>query len=151
MADTLDRAKLFRSGGVSLTDLGITDGTNGQVLVTDGSGNLSFDTAASFQSGIPATTVTSSRILTSDDAGKLVRLEGGAGATLELFTFNQGDVITLYNSHTSSVALDVSNVTAIYAGSEAVTNGLVTLSSYALCILVCVGEGEFVVSGVGVS
>jgi len=46
--NTNSRASLFPTGNVSIADLGITDGTSGDVLTTNGSGVFSFATPSYF-------------------------------------------------------------------------------------------------------
>ena len=52
-----------------LTDLGITDGTNGQVLTTDGAGNFTFVDNTTSLTDLGITDGTTNQVLTTDGAG----------------------------------------------------------------------------------
>jgi len=82
----------------ALTDLSITDGSNGQVLTTDGAGNFSF---TSVSGGAAATGLTfvgddSSGTLIAD--GETVKIAGGTGIT----TAMSGDTLTITSSGSAS-------------------------------------------------
>ena len=74
------------SNTVGITEINVTDGTNGQVLTTDGAGNLSFTTA----SGGTSTTINNNannRIITGSDTADTLEAEANLtydGTTLDV-------------------------------------------------------------------
>jgi hypothetical protein len=146
MADTLDRAKLFRSGSVTIDDLGIADGTSGQLLATDGEGNLSFVSSA--DASLPVQASSSTLTLSAADSGKLITATAG-GVEIPANTFNQGDVVTIYNDSASTQAVVTSAVTCRFVGQANAATSY-TLGAYALVAVICVDTNTFVISGGGI-
>ena len=91
----------------TLTDLGISDGSNGDVLSTDGSGNFVFtsiDTSGGLQN-IFSSISTDSGSVTATSANTIVTLAGGT----DISTSAVGSTITI--AFTGTIPTDVSDLT----------------------------------------
>ena len=75
----------------ALTDLGISDGTNGQVLTTDGAGNFTFTTVSGGGGGTGLTFVGDDSTGTLISDGETIKIAGGTGIT----TAMSGDTLTI--------------------------------------------------------
>ena len=120
-----------------------SDGSSGQVLVTDGAGNLSFDYQGSVESYVADETVAIGdllRVVTSSDAGltpgRVIKSNASELSSSEflgasLVSGNQGDTITVatsgkVNVKFSSAPLSSSNGQRVYVST---TDGLGTLTA----------------------
>ena len=83
-------AALSSSIPTSLTDLGISDGTSGQVLSTDGSGNFTFTTVTSGGSGATNFLELNDTPSSYGTAGQVATINSG-GNGLEFTTITTGD------------------------------------------------------------
>jgi hypothetical protein len=83
----------------TLTDLGITDGTAGQVLTTDGSGSFTFSSVSSSNS-FTTISVSGQSDVVADTAADTLTLVAGTGITLT--TNATTDTITVTNSVTNT-------------------------------------------------
>ena len=100
----------------TLTDLGITDGTAGQVLTTNGSGTFTFSSVASSNSFTTISVAGQSDVV-ADTAADTLTLIAGTGITLTTNATN--DSITVTNS--------VSNTDTTYSVKASTTTGGATL------------------------
>jgi hypothetical protein len=78
----------------ALTDLSITDGSNGQVLTTDGAGNFTFTTVSGGGTSLPSQTGESGKYLTTDGTNlSWATVSGGAANTGDI-TFSGNELST---------------------------------------------------------
>lgn len=154
------------------------NGTNGQALTTDGSGNLSFTTVQAFDAdtaktdvaqtftaaqtfnagasdsngslrSVPQNSQTAAYTLVVGDVGKHVNITTG-GVTVPSGVFSAGDAVSIYNDSSSDQTVTQgSSVTLRLAGDG--TTGNKTLAGYGLCTVLCVASNEFVIAGTGLS
>ena len=82
-------------GATTLTDLGITDGTNGQVLTTDGSGGFTFTTVGGSNAGDVGTYIFAGR----NAVGGITQNSTYAGSTLISSGFAS---VSAYNDDTAA-------------------------------------------------
>jgi hypothetical protein len=94
------------SGSIGITELAVSDGTNGQVLTTNGSGTLSFATVSS---GSADTNYYLDGITRTDSTDTLVFSVNGA--TSQSYTFGS-NAFTSYTDHTEAGYLTTETYTA---------------------------------------
>jgi hypothetical protein len=86
--------------------------------------------------------------LVASDLGKVISTTGNV--TIPANIFSSGDPISVFNNTTTTKSLiPAVGVTLYYAGTS--LTGTRTLSTRAICTILCVGTNTFVVSGVGIS
>jgi hypothetical protein len=78
----------------ALTDLSITDGSNGQVLTTDGAGNFTFTTVSGGGTSLPSQTGESGKYLTTDGTNLSWATVSGGSASTGDFTFTGNEMST---------------------------------------------------------
>jgi len=124
-----------------------TDGTNGQGLVTDGSGTLSSCTVdgtnpVGFRN-VPVSS-NSTNTLVVGDVGKLLSVT--AGQTVPNSTFAAGDVVVIFNNSSSSITLTMSITTAYIAGTDT-DKATMTLATRGVATILFISGTVCVVSG----
>jgi hypothetical protein len=116
---TIDRAKLFRSGAVSIEDLNITDGSTGDVLTTNGSGVFSFTTP--FSGAYSSLTGTPTNVSTfTNDSGYITDYtvtEADVTAHQAALSITESQISDLQAYLTEVALADVTDVTTT-GGSE---------------------------------
>ncbi len=145
----------------------VTDGTAGQFLSTDGSGNLSFATGLSSGGalGTPSSGTLSSctvdgtnpvgfrnvpvssnstNTLVVGDVGKVLSVS--AGQTVPDATFAAGDVVVIFNNSSSSITLTMSITTAYIAGTDT-DKATMTLATRGVATILFISGTVCVVSG----
>ena len=129
-----------------------SDGTNGQVLTTNGSGTLSF---ASISAGsnnigylnIPAVgTKTSSYTLSTNDVGKYVQIGSGGSIVVPNSTFSEGDVVSIFNNTTGDRTITLSISTA-YIGGTNTNVSSVTLATRGIATIFFISSTLCVING----
>ena len=91
----------------------------------------------------------SSYTLQSSDNGKHISITSG-NITVPESTFSVGDVVTVFNNSSSSIAIQQgTNVTLRLAATSSTGNR--SLSLYGICTILCVASNVFVISGAGIS
>jgi hypothetical protein len=158
--------------------LPVDNGSDGQVLATNGTGTLSFATVQAFDANtaktdvaqtftaaqtfnagvsdaagnlraVPQNSQTGAYTLVVSDVGKHVNITTG-GITVPSGVFSTSDAVSIYNNSNSSQTITQgSSVTLRLAGDG--TTGNKTLAEYGLCTLLCVASNEFVIAGTGLS
>ncbi len=100
-------------------------------------------------SDVPQNSQTSAYTLVAGDNGKHINITTG-GVTVPNSVFSAGNVVSIYNNSGSNQTITQgTGVTLRLAGGSGVGNRV--LSQYGLCTVLCVGSGEFVISGAGLS
>lgn len=96
---------------------------------------------------IPQVNQSTSYTLQLTDVGKHVSTN--STTIIPPGVFSSGDVITIYNNSSSSIAINGPSVTMFFSGSNLTGNR--TLAQKGLCTVLCVGSNQFVVTGPGLS
>jgi hypothetical protein len=100
-------------------------------------------------SDVPPNSRTSAYQLVLTDNGKHINITTG-GVTVPNSVFSAGNVVSIYNNSGSNQTITQgTGVTLRLAGGSATGNR--TLGQYGLCTVLCVGSGEFVISGAGLT
>lgn len=100
-------------------------------------------------SDVPPNSQTSAYSLALSDNGKHINITTG-GVTVPNSVFSAGNVVSIYNNSGSNQTITQgTGVTLRLAGGSATGNR--TLGQYGLCTVLCVGSGEFVISGAGLT
>jgi len=86
----------------SLTDLGITDGTNGQVLSTDGSGTFSFIDTATSLTDLGITDGTNGQVLSTDGSGTFSFIDTSSSVVFGAWSSTETVSATGSNNGTSN-------------------------------------------------
>lgn len=143
------------SGNVTLT-LPSSAGTNGQVVTTDGSGNLSFSNLASttvdgvnavgYRNLPPSGTKTTSYTLTTGDVGKYVQVGTGGSITIPNSVFAEGDVVMIANNDTAAITITCSITDAYIAGTDT-DKATVSLSTRGLASILFLSATRCIISG----
>ena len=124
----------------ALTDLGITDGTSGQVLQTDGSGNFTFATPSG--AGAARNTYSGATASIADQASANLDVTGCKSYVIYKITTDVGAWVTIYADAASRTA-----DTRTYAdkGSDPTTNGVIAevITTGAETVLVAPGVYGF--------
>jgi len=110
------------------------------------------DTGATGPAGpsdVPQNSQTGAYTLVATDNGKHINITTG-GVTVPNSVFSIGNVVSIYNDSGSNQTITQgTGVTLRLAGGSATGNR--TLGQYGLCTALCVGSGEFVISGAGLT
>ena len=162
--------------GTNITfKLPATDGTTGQFIKTDGSGNLSFatvdtstlmpkaggaftgavtsnntisDSKGNLRS-IPSNAQSSAHVATAADAGKAIYISSG-GVTINNSVFSAGDAVTIINNSGSDQTITQGSGLTIYNTADA-SSGNRTLAGRGMCTLWFADASTAYVSGAGLS
>ena len=88
--------------------------------------------------------------LVASDNGKHIS-KAGSQITVPPSVFSAGNVVTIYNNSSTTVAPinSGSGVTLRFAGTSSTSNR--NLASYGICTILCVASNEFVISGAGLA
>ena len=128
---------------IGIDQLNVTDGSNGQVLTTDGSGTLSFSTVSSGSASDSFKTITISgqSDVVADSATDTLTLAAGTGITLT--TNASTDTITI----TGTTGLSANSVTATHiatgaVGASELASTAVTPGSYTLASITVDADGR---------
>lgn len=138
-----------------------TDGSSGQFLITDGSGNLTFSGALGTPSSGTLSSCTvdgtnavgyrnvpissnSTNTLVVGDVGKVLSVS--AGQTVPNSTFAAGDVVVIFNNSASSITLTMSITTAYIAGTNT-DKDTMTLATRGVATILFISGTVCVVSG----
>lgn len=141
------------SGTQTLTNKTLTSPTlTTPVLGTPSSGNLSSCTADGTSSvgfkKIPQTgsDKTTSYTLATTDVGKYVGVGASGSITIPDATFANGDVVSIYNTNSSTITITCSITTAYIAGT-ATDKATMTLAAAGVCTVLFISGTLCVVSG----
>lgn len=97
---------------------------------------------------IPLRTVTGPYTLVGNDLGRTVSVTGNV--TIPANIFSTGDPITIFNNTLTTISLIPAAGVTLYFAATALT-GTRSLTTRALCTVLCVDTNTFVVTGVGIS
>lgn len=126
IADDAITAALIADNAVGISALNVSDGSDGQVLTTNGAGTLSFSTISAGVAGISTSADATAITITS---GENVLIGGTTDRSRKLVVEGTGDLMTLYSTNAGSggAQLDLIHDSASYADNDSV--GIVNFST----------------------
>lgn len=134
------------------------DGTNGQVLQTNGSGTLSFGAVSTLatpttdslgniraipQSGSAKTT---SYTLATTDVGTFIQVGASGSIVIPDATFSTGDVVSIFNNTSGNITITCS-ITTAYIGGTDTDKATMALATRGVATVLFISSTVCVVSG----
>lgn len=122
------------------------DGTNGQVIKTDGSGTLSFTTVGYINIPQSGSAKTTAYTLTTGDVGEFIEVGSGGSIEIPDATFSAGDAVLIFNNTTGDITITCTITTAYIAGTDA-DKATMTLATRGIASILFVSGTVCVVTG----
>lgn len=134
------------------------DGTNGQVIRTNGSGTLSFGSVSTLatpttdslgniraipQSGSVKTT---SYTLATTDVGAFIQVGSSGSIVIPDATFSTGDVVSIFNNTSGNITITCSITTAYIGGTDS-DKATMTLATRGMATVLFISSTVCVVAG----
>jgi hypothetical protein len=123
-----------------------TDGTNGQVIKTNGSGTLSFTTVGYLNIPQSGSAKTTAYTLTTGDIGEFIEVGSGGSIEIPNSTFSAGDAVLVFNNTAGGITITCTITTAYIGGTDS-DKATMTLATRGIASILFVSGTVCVVTG----